>query len=75
MLERPWKASEALSAVVLHFATERKPIMQRIRNSDYFSHIYQAAVKRMRGWDGVKNLSNALHRFDSVIRPLVRLGS
>ena len=55
----------------------KQSILQRIKNSIDFTALLEAAIKEHSniagGTHGIKNVSSALHRFDSILEPMGRL--
>ena len=76
LLLRPWTADEVIDNIVKTMVTDKHSITQRIRNSPDLTSIFEECVRAMGdnpiADSGAPNLSNALHRFDSVLRPMSR---
>ena len=74
ILERPWRCDAKLCRIVDDIVTGPNSICQRLRNSAEFRDRLKAAIARMRPHvRNVEHMSHALHRFDSIIMPLVRI--
>ena len=62
-----------MTEIVDTIVMSRHSIMQRIRNSPELAKQFQDTVDKIVVDDvKLRNLSNALHRFDSLLRPLFR---
>ena len=74
ILERSFETSDEIKTILEHIVTSATSILQKIRRSDMFQEIYEQWVKELctEFQVFVKNLSFALHRFDSVTSPLIR---
>ena len=73
LLSRPWACDEQIDEIVKTIVTGSQSITQRLRHSPDLSAIFSACVQDMTDDAPLTgNLSNALHRFDSVLRPMSR---
>ena len=76
LILRPWTADEVIDDILKTIVTGKHSIVQRIRNSPDLTSIFEECVRAMGdnpiADSGALNLSNALHRFDSVLRPVSR---
>ena len=78
LLQRPWGADEVLKEIIDTVVLERTSIVQRLRNSKDLAQVFQECVAEYSESEIADthkllgSMSNALHRFDSVIRPLIR---
>lgn len=77
LLQRPWAADAFIDEIVQTIVTGKASLMQRIRNSPDLQAVFDACVKQQEqnpvgDSQLLQNLSVALHRFDSLLRPLTR---
>ena len=79
MLEKPWLKDPIINEVLETIVSGQNSICQRIRNSPNLQSIFQDSIQAMAcnrtipdSAKRLKHLGFALHRFDSLLRPLTR---
>ena len=78
VLQKPWKAHAAIQDIVATIISRRSSIMKRIRNSSFCAEVFHDALQAQGDNPAadskakIYSAASASHRFDSVMRDLVR---